>query len=550
MDDYIAQAPNIFSEGASRTAISESSLNTPMLTELQRSRIMMGSFVDALKTFSNGLQHHRSAKAHHSNALLPISHLPNDLLVDIFALACETKKYFSMQSDGSRTGVYMLATFVSVCHEWREIVHNAPSLWAYISSNHSDRTNLECLTRSDQVPLHVFFNYPYVISREFKRRIFQVVHRWKSAKLFYVPIKSLEELEQRPAPLLESFYLHGGGSHAKTPNLFCGSANQLRHLTLVHSKIQWVSDLLSRLTTLDIEYFCAHGPSARQVVQILQSCPDLTSFKLTLPPKFDPGPLPLEASIVKLPQLEFLYLKVHPLLTEHLLRRIRIPSCKSFNVDYTEATGPTFSTAMKHLEPSLSSILLAASRLRIDIKSTGLEYETIPKINEGEEEEKVGRLVQHIHITTSGDRSTNGFALETLSWLLDTIHTPSFSSPVSLDIRGLASSPPLTLIIDKLSPIVTYLNLELSGISAKTILSYLAKPFKVVIDGAKTLRWPLPNLTELSVEGCGDLESEVVLHCVQRRAGRGLSSDGSRKQREELPAGLTLLHLPGRLSIA
>ncbi|KAG8983656.1 hypothetical protein FRB93_007096 [Tulasnella sp. JGI-2019a] len=357
----------------------------------------------------------------------------------------------------------------------------------------------------------------------------------------------LMELEKCPAPLLERLDVWGGREYAEPPDLFCGSSGRLRHLALLNVRFPWDSHLLSRLTTLHISNSYTNDPSAQQVVQILQSCPNLAGFELFLPPDLHVGPIPLEASTVELSRLKRLCLRVHPLITEHLLRRMRIPSCKSFDVNHAEATGPTFSAEMNHLKLILSFILLAASRVSIDIRSTVLEYEAIPKINEDddgkEEENEVAGLVQRIRIRAPGDRFTDGFALETLSWLLDNIHTPSFSLPVSLNIRELASSPPLTLIINQLSPAITYLNLKQSSALAKTIVSYLAEPFEVVMDGTTTIKWPLPNLTDLSFERCADLEPEFIFGCVQRRAGRGLSLEGSREQREKLPAGLTRICL-------
>ncbi|KAG8976389.1 hypothetical protein FRB94_001919 [Tulasnella sp. JGI-2019a] len=235
---------------------------------------------------------------------------------------------------------------------------------------------------------------------------------------------------------------------------------------------------------------------------------------------------------------------------------MRIPSCKSLDIEQFDATGPTFSASRNHLIPSLSSILLAASRVSIDIGSTFLEYRVTAKINQDydgdEDDEGEGEdgeddmMVKCIRIHASGDQFTGGFAMETLSWLLDNLHTPSFSLPVSLTIGEPDSS---ALIIERLSSTITYLELCLSGASAKTIVSYLAEPFNAVIDGMATLRWPLPNLTNISFQRCNDIEPEVILGCIQRRAGRGLSSEGRREHREELPAKLTRLRLPRGSSI-
>ncbi|KAG9029750.1 hypothetical protein FRB95_004952 [Tulasnella sp. JGI-2019a] len=330
---------------------------------------MMHSFDNSLKTFSDGLHRIRSAKARHHNTLLPISRLPNDLLVEIFTLASAMEDRLTRQCCGDRTNIRMLATLAFVCHEWREIVHTTPSLWTYISADHPETASLECLARSDQAPLRISVEYPlfqFPARHKFKTRIIHEVHRWKSADISDMDIELLRELEQRPAPLLEMLDIRGNmGSAAVMRNLFCGSASRLRHLSLTHFRIPWDSSLLSHLRTLSIGYWRDDGPSVQQVVHILQSCPDLTIFDLCLRPELHPGPIPPGVSTVDLPQLEHLSISVHPLMAEHLLQRMRIPSCKTFHVNDTDATGPTFSLAMDHLIPSLTSILPRTGSLNL-----------------------------------------------------------------------------------------------------------------------------------------------------------------------------------------
>ncbi|KAG9028511.1 hypothetical protein FRB95_006372 [Tulasnella sp. JGI-2019a] len=541
MDDYMVQVLNIFSEGASKAS---RSLNDPKLMELQSSTIMMRSFNDALKTFIYALNRPRSAKARHHNALSPISRLPSDLLVEIFALAPE-KGGPTQLSYGGRTEVLILATLVLVCHEWREIMHNAPSLWAHISSDDPPLANLEFLARSDQVPLHIFLDHhtpSHTARREFKTRIFQEFHRWKSVEMSDMSTELLKELEKRPAPLEEMLDIRGTmGWTTETPIIFCGNASRLRHLALRNIRIPWGSNLFSHLTTLRLAYHQDYSPSVQQVVHILQSCPDLVTFDLYLPPELNPGPIPSEALAVQLPRLERLSLSVHPLITEHLLRQMRISSCKIFCVNDVEATGPALSSAMDHLIPSLTSILLAASRVGIDITPTTLEYEAIEKVDEDDEGEGENSS-KRISINATGDQFTESFALETFSWLLDNLPTLLISSPVSLNIRETDSSHAITHIIDQLSSVITNLNLGLTD--AQIIVSYLAEPFQVIIGGTTELRWPLPKLTNLSFEWCDDLEPEIILDCIQRRAGRGPFWGGRGEQREELPARLTRLTLP------
>ncbi|KAG9034489.1 hypothetical protein FRB95_013165 [Tulasnella sp. JGI-2019a] len=306
----------------------------------------MPSFNDAFKSLTDSLHRLRSAKARHHNTLLSISRLPNELLVKIFAFASVPKRGLFMNSLRryrlrNRPMERMLAALAFVCHKWREIVHHTPSLWAYICSDRPQELILECLARSGQAPLHISLNPIDLHGEEFRTKIFREIHRWKSVEISGTVMKGFEELKQRPAPLLEKCCIRYAQDIGRALSLFCGSANRLRHLSLFDLRIPWESDLLSRLRTLEISND-DYGPSTQQVVSVLRSCSDLTTFKLHLPSELRPGPMPLDASIIDLSQLEHLSIKVHPPMTEDLLRRMRIPACKMFDVNQVEATGLSF----------------------------------------------------------------------------------------------------------------------------------------------------------------------------------------------------------------
>ncbi|KAG9034629.1 hypothetical protein FRB95_012949 [Tulasnella sp. JGI-2019a] len=156
------------------------------------------------------------------------------------------------------------------------------------------------------------------------------------------------------------------------------------------------------------------------------------------------------------------------------------------------------------------------------------------------------QMADRLHIIFSANSfNENNAALDTLSWLLDNVHVPSFSLPVFLTISDIKSSHAIMSTLDRLSSVITALDLSFDDTSvSEAILSYLAEPFEVVAGGTTMLRWPLPNLTDLFVEWCNGLESEVGMSCVQRRAGRGVSSKLGRQYREELPAKLSKLRIP------
>ncbi|KAG8987605.1 hypothetical protein FRB93_004477, partial [Tulasnella sp. JGI-2019a] len=534
------------------------------LTEIQKSELAMCSFDHALEIFIDGLHRLRSAKARQHNALLPISRLPNELLVKIFALVSAGKDQLTRlyglvtgrySPDNRTTGVRLtVAELALVCQEWREVLHITPSLWANIRSDHPRQVYLECLARSGDVPLHISANelgLPNTMARqEFRAGICHEVHRWQSVEMSLMSMDLLKELEKLPAPLLERLIIRYEGTimeDSGPTNLFCGSTNRLRHVTLVNVRLPWMINILAGLKTLDISDIRAAGLSAQQVVYILRSCPDLTNLRLHVWSESHPGLIPLDTSTIDLTRLEHLSITVHPLMTQDLLQRMRIPMCKTLHVNHDKPIGPAFSSETEHLIPCLSSMLCAASQLTIRLAASTLQYKTAEQ-NAGVDDQ----LVQRICINSSGDRfprnNGNNYALETLSWLLDNVHTPSFSSPVLLHVSDIDSPHVITSIMDRLSSVITEVHLALTDISSsKSILSYLAEPFKLGVGETTTFKWPLPNLKELSVEWCRNLSPEIVLACVQRRAGRGL---GGRAYRGELPVTLSKLVLPEGSSTA
>ncbi|KAG8978000.1 hypothetical protein FRB93_011413, partial [Tulasnella sp. JGI-2019a] len=207
-----------------------------------------------------------------------------------------------------------------------------------------------------------------------------------------------------------------------------------------------------------------------------------------------------------------------------------------------EATGPTFFSILDHLIYNLLSILLATGGVDICITSTTLEYAATAGTNKEDEEDE--EFSQCIHIQASGDQFTEGFILETLSWLLDNLYTPSISLPISLNICGITSSHAITHIIDLLPSVITNLNLNLIGASSAQTILYLTEPFQVIIDGTPKLQWLLPKLMDPSFEMCDDLEPEIILGCIQHHAGCGPFWAGWSEHHEELLARLTRLILP------
>ncbi|KAG9031562.1 hypothetical protein FRB95_002556 [Tulasnella sp. JGI-2019a] len=266
MDDHTVRALKIFSEGVSGSATSHVFQCNPQLTGLQKSELMMHSFDRALKIFGDGLQRLRSAKAHHHNTHLPISHLPNELLVKIFALASEVedphttldyRRFYTPRDRKTRTRPAQ-AELVIVCHDWRRLMLQTPSLWVHIRSDHPRRAYLEFSARSGDIPLHIYLDENDLSNptarQYFKQMICQDVHRWQSVKMYVTSMEFMGELKQLAAPTLEKLVVRGDDleNSRGVKNLFCGGTKKLRHLILHNISISWGSNLFSCLTMLSI----------------------------------------------------------------------------------------------------------------------------------------------------------------------------------------------------------------------------------------------------------------------------------------------------------
>ncbi|KAG8984445.1 hypothetical protein FRB95_009797 [Tulasnella sp. JGI-2019a] len=76
------------------------------------------------------------------NSLAPIHRLPNELLVKIIALIPAVDGFHPCQ-------------LRLVSKDWSRVISETPSLWAQISSSHSDRENRAAILRSKDYPLRI-----------------------------------------------------------------------------------------------------------------------------------------------------------------------------------------------------------------------------------------------------------------------------------------------------------------------------------------------------------------------------------------------------------
>ncbi|TFK60411.1 hypothetical protein BDN72DRAFT_864377 [Pluteus cervinus] len=156
------------------------------------------------------------------NALLPITILPIDILVEIFKLAV------TQAEDGSVIPK-RIAEISWVCRPWREVALGHPILWTDISHSLSPRWKKAYLERSKPADISIAIDYI------FRRPTFldtfvleSELPRIRHLEVYPGCLSTDELISTIPAPVLQSVKLHGVKIHNA---LFSGTAP---HLTAVH----------------------------------------------------------------------------------------------------------------------------------------------------------------------------------------------------------------------------------------------------------------------------------------------------------------------------
>ncbi|KAG9037806.1 hypothetical protein FRB95_004093 [Tulasnella sp. JGI-2019a] len=523
-------------DGASTLSMSQSLLDVDELMEAKRSEQELLSLQTCHTTFEEKLHHHLSAKRSEHNTRLSISHLPTELLVKVFSFLLP-----------ARTCVDTLRTLSLVSKTWAAVLLHTPSLWTSVHSDHPSQFYLTSLTRSRGAPLHVTYTDEYTGEDNEEREeehllsyldaIGMEIRRWQSAEII-VPCRRFENLlkglQNAPAPLLEILDLDCSRTRGLcVVDLFRGIAGRLRHLSLKEVGVPWESKLLSQLRTLELISTDIAGPSTVQVMRILEACPDLVKLCLNFR-QSNPGVTPLNGHPIHLPGLEGFDVDLHTETIQHILSYIRIPNCKAFAVSGKSGRGALFSASTEHLLHMFTKSIASADEVVIRTYPNEVFYSGVAA---GLNPNTRGPIVP----IAVGHKDNDGpeAVFNTLIWLLDHLHLQSTPLPVTLSIGNVSTPYPILPVLDRLSPSLTSLDLHVTGKFCKQIMAYVSLPTEV----AGRLRWPLPNLKDLSFENCRNLKTADVVPWVRRRAGLESIPRRDHKKERELPVLLSQVTL-------
>ena len=187
------------------------------------------------------------------NTFSPIFCLPTEILATIFIL-CARDCYLVIS-------LHNWWNVSHVCHHWREVALNCPTLWTHISKL-PHRWTEEFLDRSKTAPLKIRITVPYTtqVSRWVTtvEKVMQHAERIQELSLDLPGIHGEEILSKlsSPAPRLRTLRIALGSSLSEQPLvLFDGDTPALRTLEFSDCPVLPSSLKLNGLTTLKLFYF-------------------------------------------------------------------------------------------------------------------------------------------------------------------------------------------------------------------------------------------------------------------------------------------------------
>ncbi|KAG9018662.1 hypothetical protein FRB95_005945 [Tulasnella sp. JGI-2019a] len=410
-----------------------------------------------------------------------------------------------------------------VSKDWNKVIFQTPSLWAQISSNHSDGENRAAILRSKDYPLRVDY-HDRRGGATFMDLVGAEAYRWQSAEFHLLPYDLLHNLAPLSVPLLEELMIDCGGmtfNDRSDIDIFSGRADRLRHIDLRYFPIPLNSYLLSRLVTLKISgSHVWSGASTSEITDMLRRCPELRTFELESDDDeiLVSGVVPSEAEAAHLPVLTSFTLQLDNAKAafSRILSSVRIPACSQLNLRSYDSTSKVFSNATDHLTDMLSSTFQSLSKISLTLSPLTLKVAGFR-----------GHSNSAIRIYLDHD-----LPWEDLAWLVGRASTTVTWPPITAEIRCREPLPFLH-VADLLRRMPSIIELTLIGNSDQYI-TLLANP--TPDNGAHG--WVLPNLRELILKDCPENSLQLFRELSRARNG-GENVDQGDRARLGLPAKLT-----------
>ncbi|KAG1739968.1 hypothetical protein EDB19DRAFT_1618386, partial [Suillus lakei] len=199
-----------------------------------------------------------------SNARVPISRLPDDVLMIVFKYFEEEMRLDGFNNDDDEfasdviNDVPACLPLTHVCRHWRKVALDYPTLWRFISSISPLWLDV-ILERSKNVPLVVSYTLFSMSRKDCVEKVLLHLPRIKHSQLRSFAWDDdfvMDLLLSHPAPVLETFKFIVYGSLPPTVSIsdtiFQGQAPLLRDLEVAHCDRRWSSCIFGRLRTLRV----------------------------------------------------------------------------------------------------------------------------------------------------------------------------------------------------------------------------------------------------------------------------------------------------------
>ncbi|KAJ6502099.1 hypothetical protein C8R45DRAFT_975389 [Mycena sanguinolenta] len=319
--------------------------------------------------------------------VIPIGKLPTELLVEILELVVgspfDPRHYYKDEARGALRRVLCLS---HVSPYWRQIVHNAPRLWARsfieicVDRESKDHylDGLETfLARSNQLPISVALvlggkNSDYAESpKTMARVVASTAHRWKRLDIEMPSFRSFNKIPSETFEALEHLSVDGFEKQTD-PVVAFQSSPRLQNFTFFARKVSKIH--LFRLPWSQLVHLDVNDPSLSRCRAILLQCSQLVSANFTTSCVWKSASGATGSPIVTLPFLDRLALAFHGVATpnqihgiEAFLMPLALPSLKTFELDFQDdeaAFWPTQTvTSFQGRCPNIDKITLYSSSL-------------------------------------------------------------------------------------------------------------------------------------------------------------------------------------------
>ncbi|KAG8944230.1 hypothetical protein FRC04_002097 [Tulasnella sp. 424] len=481
------------------------------------------------------------------NSFVPAQTLPPELLTDIFRRALPEPIFEGF--DEAISNPHLLKTLIDfslVCQQWKAIIDDAASLWAFLSADSASPSTLEhAIEKSQSAPLVITTGKRQLDIGVFLNMVTPHIHRCRV--LCCMPNRqwrengeqqAIEQLLQQPAPILEELRVAGGaclvdsnGRYIRQPIQIWALENfaaSLRVLRLVSVDWSW-TPVLSNLQDLQLSLVAI---SITELIDCLATTTQLRSLHLSNLRDQVIAQQPAPSQSVTLPFLHQIYIEdVSTPFISLIISNLVPPSLKRLTLSTDSCNSP----------PPFTDITPYYHDLVRSIASTKTEPICI-YIEEYRQWFAISDVDNDLEVVIRGAglrtlQARTNFA----RWLAGIWNPLSSVATVALFLGSRASdSRDLSLDRELILPLMSISNVERLQIQEnveKVQLLYRRLSYPVLSEGG-TKCWLFPKLTNLEIFGQAGMELELVRMVEGRYDALRTAAGGAAGNGPEPPAML------------